>query len=517
MAPARPPNPRPEPSGDDLLQWFTDTFGVDIRDMPPDEAVAMATGLASRSHVMPWEQPKQPLELADPPEQALCYTLKVTLDGSKPPIWRRITVPSEVTLDQFHHVLQAAMGWTNSHLHQFTPGHDRHGRSTETILTDWDISEGEEGREETTIRLDGLLTTPGDKLHYWYDFGDDWHHTVVLEKAAPRVGEDASASVVAGRRACPPENIGGIHFYSSLFDAADDSDHPEHEWAAEVMANQQLSREEAAAFDLAEYDDAVRRALTGGEALRRILDDVDAHPVAIRELFDGLSHDAARYVAGFVDAAQTDQPVTIDGDAASSATFVIRTVLDHVGDDGVALTAAGYLKPASVSALMAELDPERKWIGRATTEAQTQPLLGAREIITRLGLLRKYRGRLLPTKVGAKLRHDPVKLWWHVARHLPVERPTEGRDAATFILLRLAAGGEVKASMNLELDTFMATRGWLLSGGSPFATRDAWFHFTRSTRDVLGWAATGRVYNYGEHIHSPEARLLARAAVSMLD
>lgn len=134
--------------------------------------------------------------------------------------------------------------------------------------------EGEEGCEETTIRLDGLLTTLGNKLHYWYDFGENWHHTVLLEKTEPRSEGDDRATCVTGVRACPPEDIRGTYFYSELFDAVDDADHPEHQWAAEVMANLQLSREDAAAFDLAAHDAAVQRALAGGEALRAILGNV---------------------------------------------------------------------------------------------------------------------------------------------------------------------------------------------------------------------------------------------------
>jgi hypothetical protein len=50
------------------------------------------------------------------------YQIKVTLKGSKPPIWRRMQVASETTLAQLHHILQCVMGWEGSHLHQFVIG-----------------------------------------------------------------------------------------------------------------------------------------------------------------------------------------------------------------------------------------------------------------------------------------------------------------------------------------------------------------------------------------------------------
>ncbi|SDL18278.1 plasmid pRiA4b ORF-3 family protein [Tessaracoccus oleiagri] len=512
---ATQPQPKPGMSPEDLMQWFADSFGVDLRDMPPQEAVGMLMDLGRLSQVMPWEEPREPLELAPPPAQSLRYTLKVTLDGSKPPIWRRITVPSEVTLDQFHHVLQAAMGWTNSHLHQFTPGHDRLGQRTEKIVTPFDVSEGDAGREESTIRLDALVTKPGDKLHYWYDFGDSWHHTVLLEKTEPRAADDDRAACLAGRRACPPEDIGGIHFYSTIFDSAEDPDAPEYEWAREIVANLRLTREEAAAFDLEAHDLAVRRAMAGGRALRRMIGDPGAYPVAIRELFSGLGHEAAEYVAGYVDAARVEDPVRVEPDEAREATAVVRAFLDHVGDGGLEMTAAGYLKPASVSALMAELDPDRAWIGSATVERHTGPLLNAREIITGMGLLRKTRGRLVLTKAGARLRKDPVGLWWHIARRLPVERPDEGRDAAVFLLLHLAAGRD-EGSMGDELEMFMAVRGWHLPDEGLARWGDPWRSFARRTEEVLRWAASGRVYDFPvAPLGSPASRQLARGALAV--
>jgi len=44
------------------------------------------------------------------------YQIKVTLKGSKPPIWRRMQITSDSTLVQLHRILQRVMGWEGSHL-----------------------------------------------------------------------------------------------------------------------------------------------------------------------------------------------------------------------------------------------------------------------------------------------------------------------------------------------------------------------------------------------------------------
>jgi hypothetical protein len=103
----------------------------------------------------------------------------------------------------------------------------------------------------------------------------------------------------------------------------------------------------------------------------------------------------------------------------------LRVLFDTVGD-GVKLTAAGYLAPAVVRTLFDELDLGSEWIGAGNREDQTLPILLLREASQRLGLLRKYKGRLVPTSRGRTLAGDPVGLWWHLAGALPLG----GRDAS---------------------------------------------------------------------------------------
>ncbi len=154
------------------------------------------------------------------------YQLKVTLQGIKPPIWRRIEVPSDINLTRLHHVLQSAMGWTDSHLHMF----DCEGVRFGVPDPDFDF---DEVIDERTVRLSALLEAPKQRVDYIYDFGDDWTHRIVLEKISPLPKPEGQRKkfrprCTGGRRACPPEDCGGRYGYPDLLDALSNSRHPEH-------------------------------------------------------------------------------------------------------------------------------------------------------------------------------------------------------------------------------------------------------------------------------------------------
>jgi hypothetical protein len=112
------------------------------------------------------------------------YQLKITLRDVHPPIWRRVLVTDTTTLDQLHWIVQAAMGWTNSHLHQFIID-DEHYSEKEFELDDW----GHEVKNENRVRLAALSLVPKRKFTYEYDFGDGWEHEILVEIAlAPEAG-----------------------------------------------------------------------------------------------------------------------------------------------------------------------------------------------------------------------------------------------------------------------------------------------------------------------------------------
>ncbi|MCX6179014.1 MAG: plasmid pRiA4b ORF-3 family protein [Chlorobiales bacterium] len=186
--------------------------------------------------------------------------LKVTLRDIKPPIWRRIVVPDNITLGQLHDVLQIVMGWTDSHLHQFILGRVVYGIPDEN---EDNSMFGMSFKDENKVRLSNLLSEEKDSLSYEYDFGDGWQHKVTLEKKVPDDSSIQLPRCIKGKRACPPEDCGGVWGYVELLEIMSDKSHPEYKARAEWLDNDF----DPEYFDLAEIN--AQLMMEGGEnALR---------------------------------------------------------------------------------------------------------------------------------------------------------------------------------------------------------------------------------------------------------
>lgn len=179
-----------------------------------DTRVAPARPSGGRGPLVGFEVTRvEPTLLARLPE-AVTFRVRLDLDGATPKIWRRLDVPSDLPLDRLHEVIQAAMGWTDSHLHAFQMGPSSRDRRIASFVTAWDREEGEEGINEEDVRLDEVIGEVGHRLFYEYDFGDSWDHTITLEAILPA----GQVGCVAGRRACPPEDCGGIGGHHDIVD-----------------------------------------------------------------------------------------------------------------------------------------------------------------------------------------------------------------------------------------------------------------------------------------------------------
>lgn len=145
------------------------------------------------------------------------YQLKITLLHAPVPIWRRLIVRSDLPLDLLHEIIQIAMGWWNYHQHSFTVGGKSYGDAD---------SSGGRFLDEAEFTVQDLLQVAEDELVYEYDFGDSWQHSVVLEEVMP-FEEGILATCIMGKRACPPEDVGGPPGYADFLDTIEDPMHEE--------------------------------------------------------------------------------------------------------------------------------------------------------------------------------------------------------------------------------------------------------------------------------------------------
>lgn len=121
------------------------------------------------------------------------------------------------------------MGWEDGHLHNFEHGRELYGPATGPFGFPLEFF-GENGEEdEDRVRLKQLLTGEKQKLHYTYDFGDNWEHEILLEKILPRKRGEEYPQLIAGKRRCPPEDCGGIWGYAAMLEVLQSPEHPEYQ------------------------------------------------------------------------------------------------------------------------------------------------------------------------------------------------------------------------------------------------------------------------------------------------
>lgn len=147
--------------------------------------------------------------------------IRISLADITPEIWRRVVVPAAISLAGLHTVIQATMGWEDSHLHMFLISGKRYGPP-----------ENEDGGLElldaARYQL-GDLVAEGDRFLYVYDFGDDWRHEITVETLRPLGNNETVPAILSGEYACPPEDCGGPYQYPEMLEALRDPNHEDHE------------------------------------------------------------------------------------------------------------------------------------------------------------------------------------------------------------------------------------------------------------------------------------------------
>jgi Plasmid pRiA4b ORF-3-like protein len=436
----------------------------------------------------------------------MTYRVRIDLAGTKPPVWRRLELASDLFLDDMHEIIQVAFGWTDSHLHRFGCGPDYYSHDTEYYLMPYEVEEGETGIPEEQVRLDEVLVDVGDRLLYCYDFGDNWQHVLRLEAVQPQPSSARRAVCTHGRRAGPAEDCGGVYAYELIAAATDPTNFdPE----AAIAYSRFFGDVDPHSFETTPFDiNEINRALSYFDAKV----DIGQLPGPLADLLHAVLTTSHRRRLRLMIGTATREPVLVDLDTIAAAVRPYAWLIDRVGADGIKLTAAGYLPPVHVEAAFTELDLADAWIGKGNREDLTIPVLHLRETAQRMGLLRKHRGRLAATARGNAVRSDPAALWFHLAERMPPSSTDRcEQQAGLLYLIAVAVGGDDPDGFVAEM---LGVIGWMNGDGTPI-TRSSASRAASHTKDVLRRLRLlhgGCGLDRPERV-TPDAVAFARAAV----
>jgi len=153
------------------------------------------------------------------------FQIKIVLRGSKPKIWRRLLIKSDMLMPELHEVIQTSMGWNNMHLHHFI----KYDSLYTVKLEDDDFWDEKRDIDYKQIMISELLSKKHDKIIYEYDFGDAWSHDVILEEINFSEYGVKYPVCIDGKMSCPPEDCGGIGAYHNIIDILKNPEHKFYE------------------------------------------------------------------------------------------------------------------------------------------------------------------------------------------------------------------------------------------------------------------------------------------------
>jgi hypothetical protein len=355
--------------------------------------------MRSSNYINGWSKP---MSRTYSPKTAPIYQFKISLDGITPPIWRRFLVSSNIPLSRLHDTLQTIMGWTNSHLHMF----EIYGQ----VFGDpQDDEYGDMGTlNETDYRLRKIVAHEGQQFQYEYDFGDGWRHTLLLEKILPPDPAMHLPVCLQGKRACPPEDVGGIGGYDNFLEAIRDPEHEEHDeyltwWGGKFNPNK---------FDLELVNQGLRKIKNAPDAWQ--MDEYPSYPVEKKR--------------------PAPQPPALDEEQRQAVEALplrrdVLTLLNYLRTNRVTGTqSSGNLTLKAIRAVCAQfvVPPELetsigKHVFHVRSESEVWPLYFVHVLASVGGLVMGGPGRRwLVTPLGEKFLEVPAELqvwllfitWW---------------------------------------------------------------------------------------------------------
>lgn len=490
---------------------FTNDSLRRLGEWPPDTepGTARALWLVRERVPEPAGHPEGRSALPQPRRQVRSLRLRIDVLDVEPRVWRVLDVRSDVTMALLHQYLGAAVGWSGGHLHRFWLGSELW---KSPFLHDSGDSEDDDtmsssGAEQDVV-VDQVLREVGDELVYTYDFGDEWNHRIVVESVNPARADALPAVIVAGENAGPLEDAGGPWSYAELvaWHRGDgEIDDERRAWLPEGWDPEE--------FDLAGTAEAMSTVgLSFDELVERIREPevatsgapAPAHPEAPvlvgapptgraprRDVSTGAPSAeqqmprCAELRALQLELAPQDIPLLAEWEAAArfadgdsvgiddDARYLLqpwRVLLEQAEPDGIELTAAGWIRPATVRAVVqgARL---RTSGGSGSRESTLTPLRNLRGVVMRAKLLRRSKGRLVLTKAGREALAKEALLWRRVARSAFCEAPDEfARHVHVLSALVLAAGDDPQGRRR-DLAAMMTRAGWARDGG-PITARD---------------------------------------------
>lgn len=179
------------------------------------------------------------------------YQIQIALKNFKPKIWRRILLPSDLSLSDLHKIIQTTMGWTNTHLHQFYKDGMRY---MEKMGNDY-MWDDRNQFDYIALQLSDLLRYEKEKISYEYDFGDGWNHKIVLEKILPFDDKVEYPVCIKGKMNCPLEDCGGVWGYADLLEVLKNPQHEEYDELVDWIGDEHFDPEY---FDKDEVNELLR-------------------------------------------------------------------------------------------------------------------------------------------------------------------------------------------------------------------------------------------------------------------
>ncbi len=160
----------------------------------------------------------------------MIYQLKISLLHCANPVWRRILVEGSTTLHEVHYLIQNALGWTNSHPHEFYIDGELYSAP--------DPEYGDDMLDENEYTLEAVCPDESSTMLYTYDFGDEWEHRIVVETIDEREAIDGLPYCSEGEGACPPEDCGGPLGYERILKILANGQDPEYDTISEQLGEE---------------------------------------------------------------------------------------------------------------------------------------------------------------------------------------------------------------------------------------------------------------------------------------